>query len=58
VSDVKLAAIKYNGGEGAVLCNECSVILAKGVDHTDCVHLCKDCYESFKEDYEFCSSYR
>ena len=53
-----LKKVKFNGGEGALLCNECSVILATGTEHTDCVHLCKDCYEAFKADYEFCSSYR
>ena len=37
------AIVKFNGGRGALLCNQCSIILAYGVRHKDVEHYCKDC---------------
>jgi hypothetical protein len=37
------AIVKFNGGRGALLCNQCSIILAYGVRHKDVKHYCKDC---------------
>ena len=37
--------IKYNNGNGACLCNECSVILSYGFHHRDVERYCKDCYD-------------
>ena len=35
--------VKYNGGKGALLCNECSVIIATGFSHPDTEHYCTVC---------------
>ena len=40
---MKYAKIKYNSGIGALLCNECSVIIAVGFDHEDKEHYCTKC---------------
>lgn len=37
------ATVKWNSGEGALLCDKCSVILATGFLHEDKKHYCKDC---------------
>ena len=39
----KYAEVKFNNGNGALLCNTCSVILAYGFDHEDKEHYCKSC---------------
>ena len=36
------AIIKFNNGHGAVLCNQCQIILKQGTDHADCLHFCND----------------
>ena len=41
----KYAIVKFNNGNGALLCNKCSVIIATGLKHEDKVHLCKKCKE-------------
>ena len=41
----ELAHVKFNNGYGALLCNECSVIIAEGLEHEDSVHLCEECKE-------------
>lgn len=39
--------IKFNGGKGALLCNECNVILAEGTDHeTDFAYMCSKCLQT------------
>tara|TARA_R110000772_G_scaffold72848_2_gene158760 strand:+ start:931 stop:1221 length:291 start_codon:yes stop_codon:yes gene_type:complete len=44
MSEVKVI-IKLNGGRGALLCNECNVILSYGSDHnTKTEHYCGECY--------------
>jgi len=35
--------IKFDGGQGALLCNRCKVILRSGFDHEDREHYCDDC---------------
>ena len=39
------ADVRFNGGEGALLCNACHIILAYGYKHEDKIHLCDDCRE-------------
>lgn len=40
---MKYAAIKFNGGRGALLCNGCSIVLAEGTKHEDRLHFCEEC---------------
>lgn len=37
------ALVKFNNGNGALLCNGCRVIIATGFDHEDKKHYCKEC---------------
>jgi hypothetical protein len=37
------AEVKFNGGTGALLCNQCGVIIDYGFNHKDCEHYCEDC---------------
>jgi len=37
----EFAIVKFNGSRGALLCNDCSRIIAEGFDHEDKVHRCK-----------------
>lgn len=39
----KYADVRYNNGNGALLCNTCSVIIAYGFDHEDKEHYCGKC---------------
>ncbi len=39
----KKASIKFNNGNGALLCNGCRVILAYGFEHIDKEHYCDKC---------------
>ena len=39
----KLANVKFNNGNGALLCNGCRFILAYGFDHEDKEHFCEVC---------------
>jgi hypothetical protein len=39
----KLAEVKFNNGDGALLCNRCSIIIECGFDHEDKLHFCEDC---------------
>lgn len=41
----KHAIVKWNSGEGALLCTSCNVILATGFLHEDKNHYCKACKE-------------
>lgn len=41
-----VAQVKFNNGDGALLCNGCSVILSYGHHHRDVEHYCGDCYRS------------
>ncbi len=43
MKEYKHAQVKFNGGTGALLCNQCRVILAYGFKHKDVKHYCKDC---------------
>ena len=43
MKEYKHAQVKFNGGTGALLCNQCRVILAYGFKHKDVEHYCKDC---------------
>ena len=38
------AQVKYNNGNGALLCNNCSVIVDYGFLHEDRLHYCDECY--------------
>jgi hypothetical protein len=42
---MKHAIVKYNNGNGALLCNECHAIIAYGFDHVDTVHYCDKCVD-------------
>ena len=37
------ANVRFNNGDGALLCNACRVISAYGHDHEDRLHFCKSC---------------
>lgn len=37
------AVVKFNGGNGALLCNRCGRIIAYGFEHEDVEHVCDDC---------------
>lgn len=37
------AIVKWNGGRGALLCNRCGTIVAKGFEHKDIEHFCAVC---------------
>jgi len=39
----KQAIVKFNNGNGALLCNGCSTILAYGFKHEDREHYCTMC---------------
>lgn len=39
----RLADVKFNNGNGALLCNGCSIILAIGHTHEDKLHYCDEC---------------
>jgi hypothetical protein len=39
----KHADVKYNNGDGALLCNACRTIIAYGHDHEDKKHYCESC---------------
>jgi hypothetical protein len=44
----KIAEVKFNGGNGTVLCNVCHIMLTDACDtreQIDCYHLCEECYE-------------
>lgn len=43
-AEYKYAVVKYNNGEGALLCNECFTILSFGFDHEDKIHICDGCW--------------
>lgn len=45
---MKHAHIKLNGGIGALLCNNCSVILATGTKHEDREHYCQECEDNIR----------
>lgn len=38
----KHAIIKFNNGNGALLCNKCGKIIATGFDHEDRKHYCEE----------------
>jgi len=39
----KHADVRFNNGNGALLCNNCSVIIAYGHEHEDREHYCTMC---------------
>lgn len=39
----KVAQVKFNSGRGALLCDECNVIIAYGFEHEDRKHYCSTC---------------
>jgi len=39
----KHAIVKFNNGNGALLCNTCRVIMEYGFDHEDTEHRCGQC---------------
>ena len=42
-SKYKVAQVKFNSGNGALLCDGCSVIIAYGFEHEDRKHYCPMC---------------
>lgn len=46
MSKYKQAIVKWNSGTGALLCNNCRIIIQYGFDHKDIVHLCEGCKRS------------
>jgi len=43
--DYKRAIVMWNGGNGALLCNHCRVIVREGTEHEDIEHYCVECLE-------------
>ena len=43
MSNYRRAIVKFNNGNGALLCNECGTIVATGFDHEDREHFCDNC---------------
>lgn len=39
----KYADVRFNSGNGALLCNDCSIIIAYGFEHEDKLHFCDKC---------------
>lgn len=37
------ADVRFNNGNGALLCNKCSIIIDYGFDHEDTEHYCSKC---------------
>ena len=50
MKEYKHAVVKFNGGIGALLCNDCKIILKHGLNHEDCEHLCNDCEKAQTEE--------
>lgn len=50
MKDYKNAIVKFNGGVGALLCSECSIIIKYGFRHKDVEHYCEDCQRPKKKD--------
>jgi hypothetical protein len=50
MKEYKHAIVKFNGGTGALLCNQCRIILAYGLRHKDVEHYCKDCEKESNKD--------
>ena len=44
------AVVKFDGGNGACVCNQCGVILSYGFDHMDVERYCDECYNKL---YDF-----
>lgn len=40
---MKFADVRFNNGNGALLCNRCRIIIAYGFDHEDEFHFCEEC---------------
>ena len=51
MKEYRNADVKYNNGNGALLCNRCSVIISYGFEHVDDYHFCKECYEEQRMQY-------
>jgi formamidopyrimidine-DNA glycosylase len=49
MSKYKHAIVKFNGGRGALLCNQCSVIIDYGFKHKDVEHYCENCQKLLRE---------
>jgi hypothetical protein len=43
VKDYKHSIVKFNNGDGALLCNRCGKIVATGFEHEDREHYCDKC---------------
>lgn len=63
MSKYKIADVRFNNGNGTVLCNVCRIMLTdscKASEQIDCAHLCEGCYndlnaENFSKLYDFVS---
>ena len=43
MKDYKHAIVKFNAGNGALLCNGCEIVIATGFEHEDREHFCAKC---------------
>lgn len=43
IYNYRVAILKFDNGLGALLCNQCSKVVATGFSHEDRIHLCEDC---------------
>jgi len=46
---MKYAEVKFNNGDGALLCDGCRVIISYGHDHEDRLHFCESCSDAYVE---------
>lgn len=46
----KNAVVKFNNGNGALLCNKCRYIISYSFNHEDKKHYCERCKSDNKED--------
>ena len=49
----KHAIVKFNNGNGALLCNRCGVIVANGFRHEDRKHYCSECAGKPEDEEDF-----
>jgi hypothetical protein len=44
-----LADVRFNNGNGALLCNRCQIIVDYGFEHEDRLHYCDKCLKTIAD---------
>jgi hypothetical protein len=47
------ADVRWNSGAGALLCNDCSKIIAYGFEHEDKEHFCEKCLKKEEKEIKY-----